>query len=632
MAGRNNAVNLTGMLSDMNQAISGFGEAGNQYVDTLRRSMAPKVDMDDSKSLESYANWARRNGYDEEADKYLALSYKQKEVEKESAKDAALGKAMAGASKSGSVAMREGARGDLGNVDATISSLNKRLEDPAVQSHPKVVQAITSEIQRLENSRPEFEVANTEAIAQGIVNIDRQIAGLDKTAPDYAQRKAGLEKARAKFMDQPKVEETYELKKLELMELENKQSAAMWTNQSSAVVADLKRAGTDPSEIAKVEEKYPQFAAQIAAVSPEILAQNESLEKIRSDNFRIESLPNEIDSQRKRIAESNLSDDQKTELNRSLDIVETGVNGGQIYPPAAIASYTKAADRIDQMINQELTADAGVERQRTGRAVVEAERAAVAARQGPEIKDVIALVELTTGKDWEDIDEGERAVLEKEATAELMGPLLEYWERANIAAGLEPYKEFDAEDALTVKREIREQAEEDKKAGITPETYEVSIQRKAYELASEGFDKEAVIGLLSKETTLSLAEAENYYEQIMADIEVNDARIAAIVSESLSSGGDASSAASDVYRETVSTRGRGGRTIDSNSIPNDHRTRTRARLSDPANRWQGVTLTPQRNKLAEAYAEQDAGRGFRYPSMSELQPRTGASPTSNRRR
>ena len=69
MAGRNNAVNLTGMLSDMNQAISGFGEAGNQYVDTFRRSMAPKVDMNDSTSLGSYANWAKRNGYDEEADK-----------------------------------------------------------------------------------------------------------------------------------------------------------------------------------------------------------------------------------------------------------------------------------------------------------------------------------------------------------------------------------------------------------------------------------------------------------------------------------------------------------------------------------------------------------------------------------
>ena len=631
MAGRNNAVNLTGMLSDMNQAISGFGEAGNQYVDTLRRSMSPKVEMDDSKSLESYANWARRNGYDEEADKYLALAYKQKEVEKQEAKDAALGKAMAGASKSGSVAMREGARGDLGNVDATIASLNKRLENPALQSNPQAVQQITSEIRRLENNRPAFETANTEAIARGIVTIDRQIADLDKTAPDYEQRKAGLERARARFMDQPRAEETYQLKKLDLMELENKQSAAMWTNQSPAVVAELRMAGTDPSKIANVEAKYPQFAAQIAAVSPEILAQNESLEKIRSNDFRVESLPNEIDNQRKRIDESNLTDAQKADLNRNLDTAEGLVNSGQIYKPAAIDSYTKVVTRIDQMINQGLAADAGVERQRTERAVVEAEKAAVAARQGPEIKDVIELVELTTGEEWDDLDEGQQTALAKEARAELMGPILDYWERANIAAGYEPYKEFDAEDAQTARSEIRKQAKADKEAGREPEIYEVSIQRKAYELAAGGYDKEAVIGLLS-ETTLSLAEAENYYEQIMADIEVNDARIAAIVSESLSSGGDASSVASDVYRETVRMRGRGGRVVDPSSTSDDHRNRTRARLADPANRWQGITLTPQRNKLAEAYAEQGAGRGFRYPSMSELQPTTGASPTSHRRR
>ncbi|MDA8620257.1 hypothetical protein N9L28_05770 [Luminiphilus sp.] len=85
MAGRNNAMNLTGMLSQMNEAISGFGDAGNQYVDTFRRSMAPKPDMSDSKSLLQYADWARRNGYEEEADKYLALGYKQRAIESEKA-------------------------------------------------------------------------------------------------------------------------------------------------------------------------------------------------------------------------------------------------------------------------------------------------------------------------------------------------------------------------------------------------------------------------------------------------------------------------------------------------------------------------------------------------------------------
>ena len=574
--------------------------------------------MDSSESLGEYAKWARRNGYDEEADKYMALAYKQKEVEKQEAKDKALGSAMADASKSGSVAMREGARGDLGNVDATISVLNSKLEDPAVQANPQAVQAITSQIQRLENNRPAFEAANTEAIARGVVNIDRQIASLDKTDPDYEQKKAGLESARARFMDQPDVEETYQLKKLELMELENKQSAAMWTQQSPAIVAELKAAGTDPSKIAAVEAKYPQYAAQIAAVSPEILAQNERLAKIRSNDFRVENLPNEIDAQRKRIDESNLTDQQKADLKASLKTTESLVNSGQVYPPAAIDSYATVVTRIDQMMNQELAAEAGVERQRTERAVVEAEKAAVAAMKGPATEDVIKLVELTTGDKWEDLDEGDRAALSKAAKEELMGPLLDYWERANIAAGLEPYKEFDSEDALTVKREIREQAEADRKAGVPPESYEVAIQRKAYELAAEGYDRDAVTKLLAKETTLSLEEAENYYEQIMADIEVNDARIAAIVSESLRSGGDPSSAISEVYRETVRTRARGGRMVDPNAASDDHATRTRARLSDPANRWQGIELSPFTNKLAGAYDEQAAGRGFQYPSLAEL--------------
>ena len=628
MAGTSQASNLSGMLTSIGDTIGEMGGAGNQYIDTFRRTMAPTPKMDDSASLTEYAEWARRNGYDEEADKYMALSYKQKEVEKQEAKDKVLGKSMADASKSGSVAMREGARGDLGNVDATIASLNKRLDDPAVQANPQAVQAITSQIQRLENNRPQFEVANTEAIARGVVNIDRQIASLDKTAPDYEQRKAGLESARARFMDQPNVEETYQLKKLELMELENKQSAAMWVQQSPAVVAELKAAGTDPSKIAAVEAKYPQYAAQIAAVSPEILAQNERLEKIRADDFRVENLPNEIKGQRERIAESNLTDQQKADLNTTLDGAERAINGGGVHPDSAIKSYENALNRIDQMMNQELAAEAGVDRQRTERAVVEAEKAAVAARKGPELADVIALVEAKTGDDWDDIDVDEQRKLAEEAERELMGPLLDYWERANIAAGLEPYKEFDAEDVQTAKAEIREQAKKDKEAGIPVEPYEVSIQRKAYELAAEGYNKDAVIDLLSKETTLSLAQAEEYYEQIMADIEVSDARIAALVEESIQTGSGAGSVAGKVYAETVRTRSRGNRTVDPSAVSDDHATRTRALLSDPANRWQGITLTPQRNKLAEAYAEQSAGRGFRYPSMSELQPVS----SSNRRR
>jgi hypothetical protein len=460
--------------------------------------------MDDSASLADYAKWARRNGYDEEADKYMALSYKQKEVEKQEAKDKALGSAMADASKSGSVAIREGERGDLGNVDATISSLNRRLEDPAIKANPQAVQAITSQIQRLENKRPEFQAANTEAIARGVVNIDRQIAALDKSDPNYEQRKAGLEGARARFMDQPDVEETYQLKKLELMELENRQSSAMWTQQSSAIVTELKNAGTDPSKIAAVEAKYPQYAAQIAAISPEILAQNETLAKVRADGFRVESLPNEINAQRTRIAESNLTQKQKDDLNTTLDGAERAINGGGVHPNAAITSYENAVNRIDQMMNQELAAEAGVERQRTERAVIMHEKAQMVQVTEADARE---LASLRTGRDIEDLDEDEIA----DARADLIAEAAEWEYRTAVAAGRAEPRELDSEDkqALTQKLKNDDYGED----------HDSAVALAAFDLATQGYSKEDVTAFLTKELPEMTADrAEALYDDMWEDL------------------------------------------------------------------------------------------------------------------
>ena len=79
------ASNLTGLLGSIGDTIGEMGEPGRQYIDTFRRTMAPDVDMGSSDSLLSYAEWAKRNGYDDEAEKYLALGYKQRAVEGEKA-------------------------------------------------------------------------------------------------------------------------------------------------------------------------------------------------------------------------------------------------------------------------------------------------------------------------------------------------------------------------------------------------------------------------------------------------------------------------------------------------------------------------------------------------------------------
>ena len=77
------ASNLTGLLGSIGDTIGEMGKPGEQYIDTFRRSMAPEADLNSSESLLNYSEWAKRNGYDDEAEKYLALGYKQKAAEGE---------------------------------------------------------------------------------------------------------------------------------------------------------------------------------------------------------------------------------------------------------------------------------------------------------------------------------------------------------------------------------------------------------------------------------------------------------------------------------------------------------------------------------------------------------------------
>jgi hypothetical protein len=84
-SGRSQASNLSGLLSNISGTIGEMGEPGKQYVDTFRRSMAPDAGMNDSASMLRYSDWARRNGYDEEAKQYMVLGTNQQKIEQEKA-------------------------------------------------------------------------------------------------------------------------------------------------------------------------------------------------------------------------------------------------------------------------------------------------------------------------------------------------------------------------------------------------------------------------------------------------------------------------------------------------------------------------------------------------------------------
>lgn len=89
---RSQAANLTGLLSNIANTTGAMGDVGNQYVDTFRRTMAPEVDMNDADSLMNYANYARRNGYDEEARQYMVLGATQQKAQDKKAYSSGLAK------------------------------------------------------------------------------------------------------------------------------------------------------------------------------------------------------------------------------------------------------------------------------------------------------------------------------------------------------------------------------------------------------------------------------------------------------------------------------------------------------------------------------------------------------------
>ena len=83
MAGTDQSVNLTGMLSGIANTLSqgyeiGGVSAGEALGNNIRQAAKPELDMKDPVSIRKYADWAGRNGKDEEA---LLMQQKAVEVE-----------------------------------------------------------------------------------------------------------------------------------------------------------------------------------------------------------------------------------------------------------------------------------------------------------------------------------------------------------------------------------------------------------------------------------------------------------------------------------------------------------------------------------------------------------------------
>lgn len=302
MAGRNVAPDLSGMFGAINQAIAG-DTTGSKYIDTFRRSMAPKIDMEDSESLLRYSQWAQKNGYEQEARQYMALGYKQKEKEAQEAKDAASLSFMKGTSDATKGGVRFAQEGDVNNLDRRISDLRARQEAAPDTAN---LSKLNAEILRLESLRGDAVQKQKSNHARAIGQIDSSLAdpSLNPAARD------ALSDRRTELLKDPEVQEIAAKEKYEkarLDRLAREEAGKAYATQNIPAIQSAIVRGDDDT-VDRIIEKAPAEAQAGLMATVETLRSYEDgrqkREKVIADtatpyNFedayaRLEEIPEEF--------------------------------------------------------------------------------------------------------------------------------------------------------------------------------------------------------------------------------------------------------------------------------------------------------------------------------------------------
>ena len=202
---RSQAANLSGLLSDIGGTLGKMGEPGQQYVDTFRRLQAPDVDMNDADSLLNYANYARRNGYDDEAREYMALNYKQKEKEAQEAKDATRAKAVSLSANTFSDGSAGADGGDPTQLEYNIRKVKEQIAEAGTAGDLQLLGQLRSDLKELTGMRSNAVSNKVTKQAQAIPYYEKLLASY----PEGDQRREPLQKALRYLKNDPAIAEAY---------------------------------------------------------------------------------------------------------------------------------------------------------------------------------------------------------------------------------------------------------------------------------------------------------------------------------------------------------------------------------------------------------------------------------------
>jgi len=174
MAGRDQSVDLSGMLS---QIAKTTGEMGKAYEPVMKAATRPRGSMQDPTHLNRLAEWASSNGDSASATRYTNQATKlQDEADKARGLEFAKGTAEMTAG-----GQRAATTGDITNLDRAISNINARVESaPDAES----MRELLRQRERLETMRPEAKKVEVKNHVQAVGTIDQALADskLDPTA------------------------------------------------------------------------------------------------------------------------------------------------------------------------------------------------------------------------------------------------------------------------------------------------------------------------------------------------------------------------------------------------------------------------------------------------------------------
>ena len=167
MAGTNQAVNLTGMLSQIGSTLS-KGVDISPLTSNIENMSRPELDMNNPDSLERYAKWAESTGKREEA-----MSYRQQAADLR--KQIQTNNRVASAYEDTTAGQMLAQNGDVEGLEYYIKQLQGKMRNE--DATPEERRTYMAEIQRLNSMRPG-------AQKQSVVNKGKGVLKLEEIAND----------------------------------------------------------------------------------------------------------------------------------------------------------------------------------------------------------------------------------------------------------------------------------------------------------------------------------------------------------------------------------------------------------------------------------------------------------------